>query len=70
MGNRYYDNKSGNYRDDYPTNANYIEAERQIVINSILALDKRFTREYLASKTTDTLHDLEDALLDQTYETL
>jgi len=43
--------------------------DRVATIDAILALDKRFTREYLNTLTIDGLHDLEDACLDKTHET-
>lgn len=37
--------------------------DRSVTIDAILALDKRLTREYLNTLTTDALHDLEEAEL-------
>ncbi len=44
--------------------------DRSATIEAILALDKRFTREYLNTKTIDVLHDLEDSLINSQYETI
>lgn len=42
--------------------------DRSVTIDSILSLDKRLTREYLVTLTTDALHDLEESILDTLYE--
>ncbi len=43
--------------------------DRSMTIDAIIALDRRFTREYLNTLNTDALHELEDSLLNTTYET-
>ena len=42
--------------------------DRSHTIDSILALDKRFARKYLNTRTLDSLHELEDSLLNQENE--
>lgn len=50
--------------DRHEADENYsLALDRSMTIDAILALDKRLTREYLNTLTTDALHDLEEAEL-------
>ncbi len=44
--------------------------DRSHTIDAIISLNPVLTREYLNTKTTDALHDLEDSLLDTQYENI
>ncbi len=45
------------------------DIDREATIKSILSLNPALRREYLSTKPLDVLHDLEDSLLNTTFET-